>query len=301
MKKWTRVSGNRSVRRDGCNQREDVHQEAYVALMEIWNKYSATHCLDELQKMGRRAIFYHTASVHARHMRDMVGSRKCAPIGVDVESYISPDHAEGRMRVKDILVANNIPTPGRHRDICHDRLVVRDMVSRIAAKSDEARTVLVSLLDLGDRLPGEQRDTDVFNWVRKEVRAVLHEGYTRRGTYNTKGDKMNETGTMSPDETGTTPAQEKAAEKPAKPAAKPRVPKVQKAASGGKKEAEKAQELGLSMAEKDRVSKSFKKGQPVVYVGGAKAKWLKPGTQMTVEATPVSRAHTYVRSEEHTS
>jgi hypothetical protein len=326
MGTWIRVSCTRSVRRGSALfAREDMEQEARTELVAVWNSYQrralrraclCAECpvewpsLDELQKIGRRAIWFHTGNLYYRSRNASPRCGECdrckrvppAPcrsmqlvnVDADLETVDPRDRAAARAQA------------GHAEPL--DRLLLMESIDDIARESGEARAVLAAALNMSDAAPAPLPSAGrIFKRVQKQVRdVVFRDGYTRvAGHTSTREDVMTDR-IESPDE----PTAAAVAEAPAPAeAAKPKrshkkkdaAPKAEKKAAPAKapKAAKvakpKAERKTQTAAETKAASTAFKVGDKVTYVGGGRASWLKKDATLEVKGTVVSRGRTYVK------
>jgi len=305
MRKWINVSIYRSVRRGSATfSREDLMQDARCALLEVARDYPekfAAGALDELQKIGRRAIFFHTGNLYYKARSDHSHEFTLLPL----DEIIEPDHSGGKPRNK--LVNQVYRLHGKQYDVALDRLIIREEVEQIVASNGAARCAFQYATDpcpaaswgrVGDTRPalslpsaGAMR---IFRQVKKKVKcALLRDGYMKVSAVrpqkgdNTMLDSKTGQGPTSPDAPVTTAV---AAEVEAVAVRRVIKKAVKKTAKDGA-----TAKARLNAAETAKKSSAFTKGQKVTYVGNGRASWLKAGTTLEVKGTVVSRGRTYVR------
>jgi len=315
MKHWIRTSISRSVRPGSATfEVEDLMQDAREALLQVHRdypeKFSAGQ-LNELQKIGRRAIFFHTGNRYYS-----AKSRKAGG-GANLISLLPGDEHQGRNfeRAAAVIYEANLRDPSPHCDIALDRLIIREAVELVADESPSACYALQISMDpcsgasfgrSGDTRPAASLPSagavKIFRRVKKEVQHVLlRDGYmgvsaanqTEQGGHTMEGKGPE--GPTSPDAPAgapivAKPGEVRGAPKGAVETAKPKRP-VKKAAAKNGAAAKRRQSAG----ETAKASSVFAKGQKVTYVGGGRASWLKAGTTLEVKGAVVSRGRTYVR------
>lgn len=331
MRVWIRTSVHRSVRKESASlfAREDMEQEARCALLEVWNnpRYAgliAAGDLDQLQKVGRRAIFFHTGNLY---YRSGSASPRCGECDACRSKYRRPCKELSLIGIED-LVGGVTHATGRDHELT--RLVVREAVEQIAAESAQARAAISAVLDIGDSAPAHLADGDqIFGTIQRRVREAIDGQQcgcriTRKGYARCKGHRAAHTpqggrhmdpkgGPESPDilqpagestgpVTATAPAEKpkrshKKKPTSAAPAAAQSAAKAPAKASvkADKKVAKKAGSARQSAAETKAASTSFKKDDKVVYLGGGRAAWLKKDATLQVTGTVMSRGRMYVR------
>lgn len=287
MKYWIMVSIRRSVRRgDPTFECEDLMQEARYSLLEVVRDYPekfAEGKMNELQKIGRRAIFYHTGNMHHSAKSARHGG------GVSVVPVVPGDEHVGKNpEAGKVIYEAHLRDRSFHCDTALDGLIVRETVDKIFSESGEAR-VLFEYLDTNPAGPLPSGEAmKIFRRVKKKVRGVFfrdgYMGVSAVNQPNEEGHMLNDTGPVSPDNALVTKTKV-AAEVEAAVRRAPAKPAKDGATAKARQNA----------AETAKASSAFRKGQKVMYVGNGRASWLKAGTELEVKGTVVSRGRTYVR------
>jgi hypothetical protein len=260
-------------------EREDLVNEAAVALTEVWNKYAHLKPEGEVRRMGTRAIYFHVGNLY-HHLRAS---------GAKDVTMIYPEQyaAEGRA----------VCPIERHQVRRHGH--VEPQLESLVAREDLERLPMPDF-----RGPSADAVRKIFSDVARAIRE--DDGYSLveaagKLNYNQRGEvRMNGgatvTGPQEPDvqrEAALADIESaKVVVAKAKIAAK--VVSAPKTELTGK-HAKLPGKRQVAAAEAAERVASFKKGQRVKYKGGGRAPGLKAGTVMTVLGSVKSKGRMYLR------